>query len=145
MPRLHRSVALLTLVAVSPFSPQSTASSVAEKFRIHNVAALIPPASMPTEVQLEMLKQCRSTIVDPANLLQISSSDKELLQGRDSRRFFANGAPQVAMAWYPAALLDPTGRHAEPGVTASIADTFAICFLKKGYRYGTYRQKIAFP
>lgn len=97
---------------------------------------------MPREVQLNVFQQCKSQSVDAATAPESSREDMKLLRGRSSTEFFADGFPQLAEAWYPGALVDANGSHATPGVTAAAADAFVICFLKKGYKYGIYKQKL---
>lgn len=141
-PSLKRSATLLIAAGSSLFAPLGIATPTAQKFRIYHVAALIPPSKMPREAQLDVLKQCKSQNVDAATAPQSSREDMKLLRGRSSIEFFANGFPQLAEAWYPGALVDTSGSHATPGVTAAVADAFVICFLKKGYKYGTFKQKL---
>lgn len=142
MPRFRLYATLLIAAASSLFAPPGIATPTAQKFKVYHVAALIPPTKMPREVQLEVLKQCKSQSFDAATVVQSSREDMKLVRGRASIEFFADGLPQLAEAWYPGALVDASGSHAAPGVTAAAADAFVICFLKKGYKYGTYKQKL---
>lgn len=91
---------------------------------------LEPPASRSLAQDMNAdMRACISRAAAPAAL---TASERELIAGRETARFFMAGRPVVSPEGKPA-----LHQSALPQFSTDTADRYAVCLLKRGYTWQT--------
>jgi hypothetical protein len=118
-------------------------ASIAADYDIYRVPALLPPPGTVTNIQLANLTLCKAEAESREQSGQsLSDGEKAQLSGVVTQDFFSKGQPIIGETWYPAATLNGAREHDQSGVPKLFSDAFVACFIRLGYSYGTFEQRL---